>query len=257
LCDRQYATRASLGIIRTRTGPVAFPPLSDRRQAGPAAGQADPTARQAGPASRPTGGHAGSNREHANKAGVPAFSPAGTGGQDGPVTDDTRISIRERRADDLDAVVSALARITASDGYPGYPPRDPAAWLSRPDVLRSWVAERDGDLVGHVSLRHSPDHRAIELWCEATGRDPAGCVVLARLFVVPAARGTGLGRRLVAVACAEAERLGRHPVLDVAHDGHAAIRLYERLGWVRLGSYEQPHRYRPTEFLHCYAAPRR
>ena len=164
-------------------------------------------------------------------------------------------SIRARRDGDIDAVVAALARVTASDGYPGYPPRDPAAWLNRPDVLCSWVAEQAGELVGHVSLRHSTDHRAIELWCAATGRDPGACVLLARLFVVPRARGGGLGRDLVAVACAEATRLGRHPVLDVADEGRAAMRLYERLGWIRLGSYQQPHRHRPTEYLHCYAAP--
>jgi GNAT superfamily N-acetyltransferase len=165
------------------------------------------------------------------------------------------IVIRERRDADLDAVVAALAVVTATDGYPGYPPRDPAAWLSRPDTVRSWVAERGGQLVGHVSLRHSPYHQAVELWCARTGRAPHACVVLARLFVLPRARGTGIGRALVAVACAEAARTGRHPVLDVADDGYAAIRLYERLGWVRLGSYTQPHDHRPAEYLHCYSAP--
>ncbi len=168
-----------------------------------------------------------------------------------------RVRIRRRRDADIEAVVAALATVTAADGYPGYPPRDPAAWLSRPDVLQSWVAERAGELVGHVCLRDSPGHPAAAMWCARTGVAPGACVVLARLFVVPAARGTGLGTDLVGVACAEGAQLGRHPVLDVADNGHAAIRLYERLGWVRLGSYTQPHEHRPAEYLHCFAAPPR
>jgi ribosomal protein S18 acetylase RimI-like enzyme len=73
---------------------------------------------------------------------------------------------------------------------------------------------------------------------------------------VPGARGAGLGRSLLAAACAEAARRGLHPVLDVVDANRSAVRLYERLGWVPLGSYEETFGDGgPPEVLHCFAAP--
>jgi RimJ/RimL family protein N-acetyltransferase len=47
------------------------------------------------------------------------------------------------------------------------------------------------------------------------------------------------------------------PVLDVVDTNQAAIRLYHRLGWTHLGSYEQAfHDGNRPELLHCFAAPR-
>src|SRR5206468_5331882 len=120
-----------------------------------------------------------------------------------------------------------------------------------------WVAEDGGGVVGQVVLRRARDGQApVALWCAATGREPGGCAVLARLFVVPSARGLGLGRGLVAVACGEAAGRGLHPVLDVVDANRAAVRMYERLGWTRLGTYEETfHGDGPAELLHCFAAP--
>jgi ribosomal protein S18 acetylase RimI-like enzyme len=80
--------------------------------------------------------------------------------------------------------------------------------------------------------------------------------VVSRLFVAPAGRGMGLGAALVAAAAAEAVRLGLRAVLDVVTANRAAVRLYERLGWIRFGSYEERfHPDGPIERLLCFAAP--
>lgn len=54
--------------------------------------------------------------------------------------------------------------------------------------------------------------------------------------VVPAARGTGLGRRLLEAVAAAAAAAGAETLfLEVAEDNPAAIRLYERFGFHLVG----------------------
>ena len=58
--------------------------------------------------------------------------------------------------------------------------------------------------------------------------------VLYDLFVDPAARQRGVGRRLMEAAAEEARRRGAVSlVLSTAKTNHPAQRLYESLGWVR------------------------
>ena len=56
------------------------------------------------------------------------------------------------------------------------------------------------------------------------------------LAVIPAARGQGLGRRLLQSAAAHAASLGaQHMFLEVGADNPAALALYAALGFARVG----------------------
>jgi len=90
----------------------------------------------------------------------------------------------------------------------------------------SWVAVRDGTVVGSVFLMRSDD--------PAVGR-------LRLLYVEPGARGTGLGRRLVATCVERARELGYRELALWTNDVLAAARrIYQAEGF-RLVD-EAPHR---------------
>lgn len=172
------------------------------------------------------------------------------------MVDPDRVVIRHRSVDDLVALVDALALLADSDGYPSRWPDEPASWLRTSDAYGAWVADRQGELVGHVVLRRPRGQMPVTLWCAATGGEPANCAMVSRLFVVPSARGAGIGRALLDAACATAADLRLQPVLDVVDANRAAVRLYRRLGWQHLGSYEQTFQgVGAPELLHCFAAP--
>lgn len=132
--------------------------------------------------------------------------------------------VRERRADDLAACIDVLRDVHEHDAFPLTWPSDPAAWLTPYDFLTAWVALLGGAIVGHLALS-AEDER---------GKPEAE---LKRLFVAPAARGSGVARGLIRVALAECERLERRPMLQVRDGERRAIALYERTGWKRVDSY--------------------
>lgn len=164
--------------------------------------------------------------------------------------------VRRRVESDLPALVEGLALVAEADGYPSVWPRDPAAWLRTAAPIGAWVAESEGVSVGQVVLRLAEDDPPADLWCAATGRSANECAVVKRFFVIPAARGAGAGRALLAAACQAAAEWRLRPVLDVTERNLSAVRLYERLGWIRLGSFEATFRDdHPAETLHCFAGP--
>lgn len=91
-----------------------------------------------------------------------------------------------------------------------------------------------------------------------SGTDPVGCVVmhrhdpataeLKRLYVVPAARGSGAGRALTEAVIALARERGYHRVVLDTHRGQlqAAYALYCSLGFVECEKYAEADYACPT-----------
>lgn len=90
---------------------------------------------------------------------------------------------------------------------------------------RTWeqgvVAEQDGTIVGFAAWTHRPWNQRTELW---------------HLYVAPAARGSGLGRRLLEVVVAAAQVAGMRCVwLETSTVAYPAIQFYRRAGFVWCG----------------------
>ena len=143
-----------------------------------------------------------------------------------------RVLLRPRQRSDLPACVAALRAVHDTDGYPHRWPADPEAWLSPAEPIGAWVAEDEGELVGHVLLARVPDDDPL---VPVLRRAPGTVAEVKRLFVVPAARRRRVGGTLLATASTSARALGVVPVLEVLGRDAAALALYERLGWRRLG----------------------
>ncbi len=80
-----------------------------------------------------------------------------------------------------------------------------------------------GAPIGCVALRPMP---------------PQGCCEMKRLYVAPAARGTGLGMRLVEAVLRSAERIGyREMRLDSLPSMTVAIGLYRKIGFAPIPPY--------------------
>ncbi|MGH9080411.1 MAG: GNAT family N-acetyltransferase [Acidimicrobiales bacterium] len=151
--------------------------------------------------------------------------------------------VRERRQDDLPGCTQLAHLVHEVDGYPPYLPGEISEFIQSPDAITAWVAEDDGDLVGHVAL-HSRSSRAVmdlavaETRARSAASEPFG--VISRLFVRPATRRTGVGGALLQTAVTHAVGLGLFPVLDVVTHLQPAIRFYEALGWTRAGKVTVP-----------------
>ncbi|MGC4869036.1 GNAT family N-acetyltransferase [Micromonospora sp. DT53] len=144
-----------------------------------------------------------------------------------------RHAIRRRRATDLDGCVAALAEVHRVDGYPLNWPADPHRWLREPHPARAWVAvDADAAVVGHVAVHRIPD--------QVGGPPGRPTAEVARLFVVPRARGLALGSTLLNRARQWADKRATDLVLELAGAGTAAAALYEREGWQCVGTSTAP-----------------
>jgi len=144
--------------------------------------------------------------------------------------------IRPRQDSDLEQAGQALADVHATDGYPVEGVADPVDWLKPAGLLNAWIAELDGQIVGHVAVSEPhPGDDAARLWMEQSDDTAQDIAVLGRLFVKRSARGRSIGEQLARAAVTATARQNKRMVLDVMEKDQDAIRLYERLGLKRIG----------------------
>jgi GNAT superfamily N-acetyltransferase len=92
------------------------------------------------------------------------------------------------------------------------------------ELLLAW--DEAGNPLGCVALRRIP---------------PDACCEMKRLFVLPRARGLGLGRSIAQAIIERARRLGYSELrLDTLPTMEAAISMNEHLGFKRIGAYYAP-----------------
>lgn len=151
--------------------------------------------------------------------------------------------MRPRTTDDLPGLGRLAEAVWRTDRYPTYRPADldlVQDFLVSNDAIEAWVAESDGQLVGHVALHNTSSPDVMEVARQRTGRTDDQLAVVARLLVSPHTRSRGLGTALLNAATTEARSLGRLAILDVVTTYTAAIRLYEASGWQRIGTVDFP-----------------
>ncbi|SEJ67739.1 L-amino acid N-acyltransferase YncA [Deinococcus reticulitermitis] len=163
------------------------------------------------------------------------------------------IRLRTRR--DGPALMALLRDFHRASGYALPWPADPDAFLTPPGTLAAWVAEGGGEVVGSVLLRELAE--PMPKWAVTTGLGASELAVVSRLYVAPAVRRAGLGRRLLAAAQAEAGRLGRRAVADVHAEAAASVALYQAEGWWRVATVGADWQIGPGErtSIHVYLAP--
>jgi putative acetyltransferase len=120
----------------------------------------------------------------------------------------------------------------------------------------------DAELAGLPGAYAPPDGRLLLAFA---GDEPAGCIALRkigdeicemkRLWVRPALRGTGLGRRLVEALMADARAVGYRRIrLDTLPSMTAAQALYVSLGFADIPPYND-HPIEGTRFMEAILPP--
>lgn len=136
--------------------------------------------------------------------------------------------------------VALRAALTAelADRYADHAadPAVAAALAVEGPIAYTGLAIRDGHAVGHLALR-------------ANGDD----LELKRMYVAPAARGTGTATALLAAAERAAGELGAaRIVLQTGDRQPEAVRLYERAGYTPIPVFAP---YDALSFSRCFAKP--
>lgn len=168
----------------------------------------------------------------------------------------SNIVIRPRQDSDLVQAGQALVEVHSTDGYPVEGVADPLAWLKPVGLMNAWVAELDGEIVGHVAMSEpQPSDDGARLWMEQSDDKAEDIAVLGRLFVKRSARGRSIGEQLARAAVTDSAAQGKTLVLDVMDKDQDAIRLYERLGLKKIGVATHHFGDGDTITAICYVVP--
>lgn len=180
------------------------------------------------------------------------------------------VTIRSRTTADADALVAILADVHASDQYPMMAEHISSDWLFDPAFAAAWVAVVDGAVVGHIAVQAGYGGPEFEAVLQRPASETLG---ITRFFVAATGRGSGAASALLDAVdqyastqysehdSSEHDSSGPHAdargvalALDVLEVNEAAMRLYERRGWRKIGSHttdwfgpDGPH---PTVFLY-------
>jgi GNAT superfamily N-acetyltransferase len=112
-----------------------------------------------------------------------------------------RMQIRPRQSEDLDRLARVAREVHKADGYPRYNPEDDlAGFLGPSEILASWVAVVDDEVIGHSSLHSASSPEVMALAVDELGVAAEKLGVVARLLVDPSLRGAGAGRTLLETA---------------------------------------------------------
>ena len=136
------------------------------------------------------------------------------------------------------------------------PVRTAAALAAVKQLFEAYAASLDVDLsyqsfateLATLPGKYAPP-AGVLLLARSADATPLGCVALRpieverccemkRLFVVPQARGSGLGRALIGAICDGAKRIGYQEIrLDTLPSMSAAMSLYEASGFTLIAPY--------------------
>lgn len=144
--------------------------------------------------------------------------------------------VRERRNQDDRRLAQIIEAANDVDGYPPHWPGPAARFIAGPGELGSFVFEEHGEVRGHVAIYENTAHSVMNLAAEALGTPTGTLSAIARLFVDPAARRSGIGSALLHAATTFSHSAGRRPILDVWERLPPAIAFYDSAGWKRVGS---------------------
>jgi len=145
-------------------------------------------------------------------------------------------TIRPRTDADIPSAVAALTTLYKTENYPLGANRNLQDFLTNPKNETSWVAlSPTNEIIGHVATSTKAHDDCLDVWRSLHPDDSGELAVLNRLFVLPEGRRGGLAAELVEVAVRWNAERGIRLLLAVMVNSAAAIRLYERLGWMRYG----------------------
>lgn len=144
------------------------------------------------------------------------------------------VTIRPRTESDLDGCTEALRAVYLKDGYPVQGTDDAKTFLTLNATKQAWVAEQDGQILGHVAVSVATEEDlSVRLWLAQHPDAPVA--VLERLFVHPEKRGDGVASKLITAATDWAREQQVRLVLFALAKDQGAMRLYKRLDWSEFG----------------------